>query len=256
MGSREERRKTFDEVAELYDRYRPKYPEQLVDDVVWLSGLSPGGRILEIGCGTGQATAPFARRGYAMTCLEPGPRLTEIARRNLAAFPEVRIEACTFEEWELAPSDFALVIAAQSFHFVDPVVGLPKVARCLGDRGAVAVFSNQPRQGASEVHARVQQAYARHAPELSASREEPPLEDRIDATRLFQTVVMARYRWQCTYFAADYVGLMATQSDHHLLPANRRSKLLDAIHGAIESLGGTISIDYVTRLYFARRRPA
>ena len=64
MGSREERRKTFDEVAELYDRHRPGYPEQLVDDVVWLSGIPPRGRIIEIGCGPGKATVPFARRGW------------------------------------------------------------------------------------------------------------------------------------------------------------------------------------------------
>ena len=256
MGSREERRKTFDEVAELYDRHRPGYPEQLVDDVAWLSGIPPRGRILEIGCGTGKATAQFARRGYAMTCLEPGVRLAEIARRNLATFPDVRIETCAFEEWQPVRSDAALVIAAQSFHFIDPEAGLPKVARCLGAGGAVAIFGNHPQNGASEVHARVQHAYSRHAPELSAVREESPLEERMDATHLFETVVMTRYPWQITYSATDYVGLMATQSDHRLLPPSRLAELLDAIRDAIESLGGAITIDYVTRLHLARRRNA
>src|SRR3954468_21450207 len=51
-----------------YDKYRPRYPDQLVDDVV--ATLS-GRRVLEVGAGTGIATAAFAARGMAMTCLEP-----------------------------------------------------------------------------------------------------------------------------------------------------------------------------------------
>ena len=65
-----EQRFVFDEIAELYDRARPGYPEALVDDVVALSGIAPGGRILEIGSGTGKATEAFARRGFRIVCLE------------------------------------------------------------------------------------------------------------------------------------------------------------------------------------------
>jgi 2-polyprenyl-3-methyl-5-hydroxy-6-metoxy-1,4-benzoquinol methylase len=55
-------RTTFDEAALLYDDARAGYPEVLFDDVVPLPGIAPGSRILAIGCGTGQATAPFARQ--------------------------------------------------------------------------------------------------------------------------------------------------------------------------------------------------
>src|SRR5262245_12535997 len=254
MDNREARRRTFDEVAELYDRHRPGYPKELVDDIVWLSGLSAHGHILEIGCGPGKATVLFAPRGYRMTCLEPGIRLAEIARRNVAKFPDVRIVTSTFEDWQPDRSNIALVIAAQSFHFVDPGPGLQKVARCLGAGGAVAIFGNQPQDDATEVQARVQEAYALHAPELKPLRDEPPLEDQIDATGLFETVVKARYLWRESYSASSYVGLMETQSNHRLLPAERRSKLLEAIRGAIESSGGMITIDYVTQLHLAHLR--
>lgn len=254
MGSREERRKTFDEVADLYDRFRPSYPEQLVDDVVWLSGVPQHGRILEIGCGTGKATEKFAQRGYRMTCLEPGPNLARIAERKLAVFPDVRVEVCTFEEWQPANSDLDLVIAAQSFHFVDPASGLLKVARSLRAGGALAIFGNQPLPGDSEVHRRVQEAYARYAPAMAQGDQESPLEDRIDETGLFETVVMTRYPWQTVYTATEYVGLMETQSDHRLLAPDQRSSLLQAIREAITSLGGSIKVDYVARLHLARRR--
>jgi SAM-dependent methyltransferase len=256
MGSLEERRKTFDEVAELYDRVRPGYPERLVSDVIRLSGIPPAGRILEIGCGTGKATIRFAERGYRMVCLEPGPNLARIMERKTAAFPGVRIESCTFEEWPATELDLDLVIAAQSFHFIDPASGLAKVARCLRPGGALAIFGNHPRGGEGGVHRQLQEAYARHAPELAKDRPETALEDRIDETGLFESVVMTRYPWRQVYTATDYVGLMETQSDHRLLPRDRRDALLRAIGEAITSVGGSLAVDYVARLHLARRRAA
>ena len=65
-------RVTFDRAAELYDRARPVAPPEVFDDLVSLCGLEPGSRLLEIGCGTGQATLPLAERGFAVTAIELG----------------------------------------------------------------------------------------------------------------------------------------------------------------------------------------
>lgn len=47
----------FDRAAEDYQRTRPICPVQLFDDPIQLAGLEAGGRVIEIGCSTGQATA-------------------------------------------------------------------------------------------------------------------------------------------------------------------------------------------------------
>src|SRR5579872_6356841 len=89
---RERLRQTFDGSALLYDRVRPGYPEALFDDVIARSGIDPCGRVLEIGCGTGQATLPFARRGYRVICVELGESLAAVAQHNLAPFPLVEVQ--------------------------------------------------------------------------------------------------------------------------------------------------------------------
>lgn len=253
MNSIERRRVTFDQVAELYERVRPGYPEALVDDVVRDSGVPAGGRILEIGSGTGKATRPFAARGFDLTCIEPGPNLARVARATLAGIGTVRIVESTFEAYATEET-FDLVIAAQSFHFVDPPTGMPRVARLLRHGGAVAIFGNQPQPGFSETHGRVQEAYARFAPELLPDTPPTPIAERIDATDAFGPVTARRYPWRREFPAADYADLMNTQSDHRLLPDARRESLLAAIRDAIERCGGTIAIDYVTTSYLARRR--
>src|SRR5215471_12761869 len=107
-----EQRLTFDEVPELYDRNRPSYPDALFDDLVSLSGILPEGRILEIGCGTGQATIPLAQRGFSVICLEPGPSMARLAKAKLARFPRVQVLRATFEDWPVERGAFGLVVSA------------------------------------------------------------------------------------------------------------------------------------------------
>jgi len=78
-------RTSFDSAADLHQRARPEYPEALHDALIATAGLDAGARLLEIGCATGKATLPLARRGFRLTSVELGPALTSVARRNLTS---------------------------------------------------------------------------------------------------------------------------------------------------------------------------
>jgi ubiquinone/menaquinone biosynthesis C-methylase UbiE len=97
-----EQRATFDRVADLYDSARPGYPESLVDDVIATAGLAPGDAILEVGCGTGQATKSFAGRGLRILALDPGPELMRISRERLAGFRDIEFVTTTLEDSQSA----------------------------------------------------------------------------------------------------------------------------------------------------------
>src|SRR3954471_8259512 len=115
-------RDTFDEAPELYDRVRPDYPEEVFEDLTTLAGLRQGSRVLELGCGTGQATVPLARRGFEVVAVELGAGLAEVARRNLVSFADVEIVNEAFEDWPLPAVPFDAVVAATSFHWLEPAV--------------------------------------------------------------------------------------------------------------------------------------
>ena len=71
---RRQLRTTFDAVADSYQRAWPEYPELLYDALVEAAGIKVGGQLLEIGCATGKATIPLARRGLRITGIEIGPK--------------------------------------------------------------------------------------------------------------------------------------------------------------------------------------
>ena len=79
-----EQRFTFDQVASVYRAARPDYPEALIDDVVSYARLEPNDAVLEVGCGTGQATKSFAMRGVPILAIDPGPEMLRTARETLS----------------------------------------------------------------------------------------------------------------------------------------------------------------------------
>ena len=259
-------RATFDEQAQLYDQARPGYPPQVFEDILGFSQIAPGGRILEIGCGTGKATLPFAQRGYHILCIELGANLAAVARRNLAPYPGVRVYTGAFEEWAVEPEAFDLAISATAFHWIDPAVRYHKAAQALRTDGTLALFWNQHvySDAGAEFFAAAQQVYRREAPMLAKEDVEPipraeqvpePVKSEIEATNLFGPVTVRRYPWEESYDSASYIGLLNTYSGHLALDPDTRQRLFEGLAELIDSrFGGRITKGYLTILYLARRK--
>jgi len=115
-------RATFDEDALLYERARPGYPPTMFDDIAALTSLPAGGRVLEVGSGTGQITLTLARRGYRIDAIELGANMAAVARARLRDFPLAEIRVGAFEDVPAAEAAYDLLISGTAFHWVDPAV--------------------------------------------------------------------------------------------------------------------------------------
>lgn len=247
---------SFGQDAAGYDEARPSYPAALVDDL--LAGQAAPS-VLDVGCGTGKAGRLLVARGARVLGVEADERMAAIARSH-----GIEVEVARFEDWEDAGRRFALVTAAQSWHWVDRRLGPAKAADVLDDGGLLALFWNLRERPAAGVAAAFDELYARLAPELAGSPMvigAPPeargLESHLDAiadSGRFEAGEARHYRWRCTYDATSWSALLATQSDHRLLDEGRRARLLEAAAQVVEDLGGSFEIDYTTLTLLARRR--
>ena len=250
---------TFNEVAQLYDEVRPGYPEQLIQDILALSAIPNEGRILEIGCGSGKATLPFARRGYSLLCLELGADLAALARQHCRQYPKVEIQTIAFEEWAGPEKAFDLVISAQAFHWILPEIGYPKIAKSLKDSGSVALFWNQYPWPDTEFYRALEALYQAHAPQLvprakrlSSEALIIQREAEMNSTGFFEPAVVKRYPWSAQYNTEQYLKFINTHSDHRNLDEATRQKLFVEIRELIERFGGAVDKPYLAVLYFAR----
>ncbi len=258
-------RDTFDEAPELYDRVRPGYPEEVFEDLATLGRLRPRSRILELGCGTGQATVPLAKRGFEVVAVELGAGLADVARRNLAAFPAVEIVNAAFEEWPLPPAPFDAVVAATSFHWLDPEVRLAKVADALRPGGALALIATRHVAGGDgPFFAAVQRCYETWMPGTAEGLRAPNASDvprhdgdEIEASGLFTRAIFRRYERELTYTTREYRDLLMSYSGHRALARDARERLLACIGELMDTrFGGRIAKRYMTELTIAYRRPS
>ncbi len=255
-----EQRLTFGEVADLYERVRPGYPDALLDRLVSGAGLDGSSRVLEIGCGTGKATRPMARRGLSITALEPAPGMAAVARRLLADHPGVRVVESTFEAFPASDASFDCVYAAQSLHWIPAEVRFARPARLLRAGGWMAFLANQPVREEAPVRAALDAVYARRAPHMksgapgSGPMAKEPLFEEFAACAAFEPAALHEFPWSQRYPTAEYLELMRTQSDHRMLDDDARDALLGEVAEVLDAHGGGFEQAYVARLAMARRR--
>ncbi|MFD9002541.1 class I SAM-dependent methyltransferase [Streptomyces sp. NPDC059582] len=254
-------RDTFDEVAELYDRVRPRYPPSLVEELARAAGLGPGSRVLEIGPGTGQLTVPLAGFGCEVTAVELGPALAAVARRRLREFPSARVVVADFEQWEPPREAFDLVVSATAFHWLDPALRVPRVADALRPGGLFAlVTTHHVAGGTVDFFARAQRCYERWDPDTPPDwRLRDAAETATDTGELERESRLSDITVHChtqdlAYSADGYLDVLLTYSNHRALDATARRNLLTCIRQLIESdYDGSVTKRYLHELITATR---
>ncbi|MDF2723887.1 MAG: putative methyltransferase [Paenibacillus sp.] len=257
-----EKKDTFNEVAELYHRSRNHYPERLFDELVELTRLQPQSRALEIGCGTGIATLPMAKRGMAITAVERGADMAAVARSHLAGYPNVNVEVDSFESW-LPPADkFDLVYSATAFHWLLPEVRYVKCADILRPGGYLAIIRyDHVAGGDTSFFNQVQSCYEAYMPgtpknlRLQNHEDISPDTAELEASGLFELPVVSRYVTEETYTTEQYIDLLSTYSNHIMLDTANRERLFDCIRSLINrQFNGSITKCYLHEVILARKR--
>jgi SAM-dependent methyltransferase len=269
--------RSFDSVADAYERYRPGYPPALFDDLGSLVTLGESSSVLEIGCGTGQATGALLERGCTVLAVEPGESMVSRARSKFAGRSFVA-ELSTFEAWSRDGRLFDVIFSATAFHWTDPSRRWPLAHEALREGGHVALATNRTSEGGSfdefylatgDLHRRFgvggdesrspsiaafhrELARARDVGALWAAAE--PVAGPSDATRYFAPPVYRTYEWTDVYRTEEAIGLLSTYSTYLVLAPEARTELLDELAALIdERFGGSLTRHYLSILAVAAR---
>ena len=250
-----EQREYFDTVARLYDSARPEYPSLMVDDLLSLSGVRPGDVVLDIGCGTGKSSEPFAKRGLKLTALDPGANMLAVCRERLSLYPGVRYEQAAFETWSPNGHVFDMVVSGTAFHWV-AAAGHARLLDVLKPQGWVGVFGHTFLNGRDPFYDRLDRIYHDHAPslyvsDLHAAQElaDRQKEEQLLSWEAFGKWRIIRYYDNVEYDADGYSKLLRTWSTHVDLPQS----FYGAVAAAIEDVGGHILKPIRTTLCAGRR---
>jgi SAM-dependent methyltransferase len=256
----------FNEVAELYDRVRPTYPDELFADLATFTGVDRQSSVLEVGCGTGQASRPLAALAGSVTAVEPGGDMAMLARRRLSDLGNVEVETSSFEEWDDHGRTFDLLVAASSWHWVNPQVGWRRAHDVLHPNGWMALLGNVVvrRPGEPEVYAETADLHEQFSPG-NPDWGDPPLDEEVRATDagwglvedpggLFGATIVRWYPTVQWFDGAGFADLLRSTSIYRKLESDVREALLGAMAERIRThMGNQVARRYLSVLRCGQR---
>jgi SAM-dependent methyltransferase len=268
-----EKRTHFNDIVGHYDKIRPEYPGELFEDVIAFTGVTGLNgtnkkNALEIGAGTGKATAPFLDAGYYnVTVIEVTANMAEFLRERFKENKDFNVMIAAFEEAVLNESSYDLIYAANAFHWVDAEIGCPKAFRLLRSGGVFALFRYSGVQAVfEERYEKIRPVYDKYYRGYYNQSERTLIDVYGQPAQIlrrfgfsdlkdygFDDITMKLYKTTLLFSAEEYIALLETYSDHRHLPEENKAVLYAAIKDIILQNGGYYEADYTFQLYMGRK---
>ncbi|UGT67164.1 class I SAM-dependent methyltransferase [Nocardia gipuzkoensis] len=231
-----------------YARYRPGYPQSFFDDMVRRFQLDGTGRLLDLGCGTGQLTVPLASHVAEAVGVDPEPTmLVEAAGRARAAgVTTVRWVQGSSEDLPAGLGRFRLVTMGRSFHWMDRERVLASLADSAEDEGALVIANDSCLVGpATEWQRAIEDVQRRFlSPQQRSGRataaEGRESHEEILARSPFRRVRRTVHEFTRSWTIEQAIGyLYSTSLPLHRLLGDRRSAFEQAVTDAMLAIDPT-----------------
>jgi ubiquinone/menaquinone biosynthesis C-methylase UbiE len=237
--------RSFEQVAELYERVRPSYPEEAID---WLAGqLDVGGEstVLDLGAGTGKLTRQFVERVALVIAVEPGPEMLAQLRQVV---PQAEALLGAAEAIPLRDESVDAVVCGQSFHWFRRREAMREIRRVLRPGAGLGLIWNS-RDRNDPLQAQVTELLA---PFVPPGREALPTTASRFVAEAFGELVTAEFRFEQELDADALTGRILSISFVAAADETRRRELERQLRALVAEHGGRVRFRYRTEVYVSR----
>jgi ubiquinone/menaquinone biosynthesis C-methylase UbiE len=234
--------RSFDLVADLYERARPTYPDDAVDWLADRLGIDARSTVLDLGAGTGKLTRALVPRAGRVIAVEPGPEMLAQLRH---AVPEAEAMLGAAEAIPLPDDAVDAVVCGQSFHWFRTDEALPEISRVLRATGGLGLIWNR-RDPDDRVQSEITELLE---PFVPPGRR--PIEAPVAAfvERTFGVVASHVVRFDDLLDADRLVDRIASISFVAAAPEARRGELERTLRSLVAARGGHVLFRHVTQAF-------
>lgn len=247
-------RKTFDQIPEQFDQWRPRYCDELYETIIKRAKIGPEKAALEIGPGTGQATEPFLKTGCQYLAIELGEHLAEFAKNKFSHYPNFHIVNDDFETHEFGAQTFDLIYSAATIQWIPEKIGFPKVYDLLNAGGTFAMFMtySDEKSGNEALYEKIQKVYDTYFYVETKYTNKLNYENVLN----YGFIDLNYYEWkkERVLSADEYVDYLAgTQVEHITLQEPYKTNFYEGIRKAVIDAGNKITIRDTIALYLTKK---
>ena len=246
-------RKTFDRIPEDFDKYRPRYCDELFEALIGRCALDPHKKVLEIGPGTGQATEPILKTGCDYTAIELGENFTSFMNKKFGAYSNFQIINADFETYPFEKNTYDLVCSAATIQWIPEQIAFSKTYDMLKPGGYLAMFMtlSDERSLNEELSDEIHRVYEKqfHVRQKYTCRMNYEHVTRYGFTNF------TRLEWkkQRELDTEAYISYISTHCEHITLEEPYKTGFYQGIRDAFMKWGNRIRIIDTIPLYLAQK---
>ncbi|MCL2564997.1 MAG: class I SAM-dependent methyltransferase [Defluviitaleaceae bacterium] len=236
-----ENKQVFDDYVLQYDKYRSTYVKELFDDLFSYSNCNKDSFVVEVGCGTGQATSWVLKTGCALKAIEIGKNLCEFTKEKFKDHNNLEVINMPFEDYEVKENSVDLIYSASAFHWIPEDIGYPKVYKALKQGGSFAIFgcpveiSDENKKLKDEIE-ELEMEYFPAKNTLTHEDENLTIQQQYEKYG-FRDYFYKQYSTFRGLEANEYIGLLLSVSAYGKLDNNIRDALFEKMRGKINKYG-------------------
>ena len=250
----DEFRRVFDTIPDQFDKYRPRYSEELFAFLNERAVIGPGKRVLEIGPGTGQATDPILRTGCEYHAIELGGHLYRKMKEKYGMLPNFNIVNDDFITHDFGDMKFDMIYSAATIQWIPEEIAYTKVFELLKPGGTLAMMltRSEYKSDNEQLFEKIQTLYDRYyKPEI------PYTHGGFNYTAApeygYSDVEKYEFKGQRVFTADEYVEFSGTHCDHIVIPEHIRREFFANLKRAVLEAGDRIVFNDTYVLYLAKK---
>ena len=250
----DEFRRIFDTIPDEFDRFRPRYSDELFSFLTETVNIGPESTVLEIGPGTGQATEPVLKTGCQYHAIELGGNLYRKMLDKYGALPNFNIVNDDFITHDFGDMKFDMIYSAATIQWIPQDIAFSKTYELLRPGGTLAMMLtvSEYRSENEPLFEEIQALYDKYyKPEI------PYTHGKFGYTSApeygFLDVEKYEFKGKRVFTADEYVGFSGTHCDHIVIPEPIRSEFFEKMREAVLRAGDRIVFNDTYVLYLAKK---
>ena len=250
----DEFRRVFDMIPDRFDKYRPRYSEELFGSLIDRTGIGPGKKVLEIGPGTGQATEPVLKSGCEYHAIELGEHLYRKMKEKYGKLPNFSIVNDDFITHDFGDMKFDMIYSAATIQWIPEEIAYSRTFELLKPGGTLAMIltSSEYRSENEPLYEKIQKLYDKYyKPDI------PYTHGKFRYTAApeygFTDVERSEFKGQRVFNADEYVEFSGTHCDHIVIPEPIRTEFFECLRNAVLDAGNRIVFNDTYVLYLTKK---
>ena len=248
-------RKVFDTIPEQFDKYRPRYSEELFADLISYADIKPGKKVLELGPGTGQATEPILNTGCDYHAIELGEHLADMMKSKYRKCANFDIVNADFIMHDFGNQRFDVIYSAATIQWIPEDIAFQKTFDLLNPGGVLAMLLTKSdyKTPNEELYNKIQQVYSAYfKPDIEYKHSSFIYSNAVNYG--YVDFEIREYHGKREFTTDEYVSFCGTHCDHIVLSEPYKSNFYNGVRCAVNETGGKVTF-YDTYVMYLAKKP-